>query len=138
MCKIEDKALLEDYDSLLPIALKLFYHGYESCAYKMVLSRFYSAINNEYTIEIFDLIYSILEPLCEYDQHLVLLLFNKYAFGAKGLGVILDDKALEILNLFEGNIDDGDDEVENKEDILNGIGFSYHFDMYYIIKMTEL
>ena len=68
MCKIEDKALLEDYDSLLPIALKLFYHGYESCAYKMVLSRFYSAINNEYTIEIFDLIYSILEPLCKYDR----------------------------------------------------------------------
>ena len=100
----------------------------------MVLPRFYSAINNEYTIEIFDLIYSILEPLCKYDQHLALLLFNKYAFRAKGLGVILDDKVLEILNLFEENIDD---EVENKEEILNGIGFSYHFDMYYIMKMTD-
>ena len=135
MCKIEDKTLLEDYDSLLPIVLKLFYHGYEWCAYKMVLPRFYSAINNEYTIEIFDLIYSILKPLCKIDQDLALLLFNKYAFRAKGLGVILDDKVLEILNLFEENIDDDD---ENKEEILNGIGFSYHFDMYYIMKITEL
>ena len=80
------------------------------------------------------MIYSILEPLFEYDQHLPLLLFNKYAFKAKALGGIIDDKVLEILNLFEENIDD---EVENK-DILNGIGFSYHFDMYYIMKMTEL
>ena len=133
MWKIEDKELLEVYDSLLPMVLKPFY-DYESCAYKMVLPRFYSAVNNEYTIEIFELMYSILEPLCEYDQHLALHLFNKYAFRAKCLGVILDDKVLEILNLFEENIDD---EVENK-DILNGIGFSYHFDMYYIMKMTEL
>ena len=91
----------------------------------IVLEQFDFAINNEYTIKILDLIYSILDPLCEFDQHLALLLFNKYAFRAKGLGVPVNDKVLEILILYDDEIDD---DVEQKREILDGIGFSYQFE----------
>ena len=67
------------------------------------------AVNNEYTIEILNLIYSILNPRCKYD-HLALLLFNKYAF-MESLGVPVNDKVLEILNLVVDKIDD----VEKKK-----------------------
>ena len=68
------------------------------------------AVNNEYTIEILNLIYLILNPWCKYD-HLALLLFNKYAF-MESLGVPVNDKVLEILNLV---VDKIDDDVEKKK-----------------------
>ena len=66
------------------------------------------AVNNEYTIEILNLIYSILDPWCK--DHLALLLFNKYVF-MESLEVPVNDKVLEILNLVVDKIDD----VEKKK-----------------------